>query len=1226
MTSDHSMSAASKPEQSIDINPSLLLSAPVTTPLTIIGIGASAGGLTALRNFLQALPADSGLTFVIVVHLSPEHESVLAELLQPYTAMPVLQVNERIAMHPNHVYVIPPAKSLVVSDNALDLQELTAARGRPMQIDSFFRSLAEEHGDGGAIILSGSGSDGAVGIQAIKEKGGLLLVQSPTEAEYDGMPRSAIATGLVDIVGTVAELATQLVAAKQLRLTVELPRDGEPLSAVTEEALHQILTQLRLRTGHDFSGYKRATLLRRLARRMQLTQSTTLTAYLQRLRQDTDEADALFRDLLINVTEFFRDRDAWSALETMVIPQLFAGKGKDDSVRVWAVGCATGEEAYSLAMLLLEYANSLATPPAIQIFASDLGKSALDFARAGYYPEAIAVDLNAERLARFFIQENSHYRVRPEIRDTILFTQHNLLQDPPFSKLDLIICRNLLIYIQRELQEKVFETFSYALRPGGYLFLGNAESADGASNLFDTVDKRQRLYQRRAQSHPISRLPALPLLSRRAARPLSSSASVGTVQTPQEEHQLLLETSAPPSILVDRDYHLLHLSETAGRYLLSPGGQPTTDLLKVVRPELQIDLRAALFRAFEEGKSSFTPPVPVQFNGAPHLVYLFVRPRPQAGGAVRALVLFLEDERPVTPAPLPSSATTETVHQLASELRHTQERLQGAREAYETTVEELRAANEELQSTNEEYKSTLEELETSKEELQSINEELQTINQELKSKVDEVTQAHDDLQNLFGATNIATLFLDRQLQVKRYTPRAADLFNLMPPDRGRPIAHLRANLHYPQLEADAQQVLQSLVPTEREVTSQAGRWYLGQVRPYRTMDDRIDGVAISFVDITAIKQTAEALRNSEARFRSALGAMLDAALLLTPIYDATQTIIDFRIDFASRVALDVAQLRHDEFVGCSLTAVFPNVATTGLLATYRQVFQSQTAVIDLFYYEDAVGAYANGRWIEAHISPMQEGIIAVWHDVTAWKEAEAGLQRLNETLEERVVERTTQVRTLASTLTLAEQEERRRISQILHDDLQQRLYGIQMRVLSIINDVAANNQTRLPRYAQEVYDWIGDAIQTTRQLTVDLSPPVLKNEGLVDALAWLATQMAAVNGLQVTIQASDPCIVPQEDMRVLLFQSVRELLFNVVKHAATDHATVELAETTTGELRIVVRDEGRGFDITAVTGKQSGGFGLFSVRERLNLFGGQMAIQSTPGQGTEITIYAPIAP
>lgn len=1215
MTSDHLPPAISAEEQ--------LIKSKASPPLTIIGIGASAGGLTALRNLLHALPGDSGLTFVIVVHLSPEHESILAELLQPYSPMPVLQVNGYTVMQPNHVYVIPPAKSLVVNDNALDLRELTPDRGRPMQIDSFFRSLAEKHGDGGAIILSGSGSDGAVGIQAIKEKGGLLLVQSPLEAEYDGMPRSAIATGLVDIVGTVAELASQLVAAKQIYFAAELPVEGEPLSAPTEEILTQILTQLRLRTGHDFSGYKRATLLRRLARQMQLTQSTTLAVYLQRLRNDGNEADALFRDLLINVTEFFRDREAWLALEATVIPQLFAGKGAGDSVRVWTVGCATGEEAYSLAMLLLEYTNQLVTPPTIQIFASDLGKTALDFARAGYYPEAIADDLTEERLTRFFIKENSHYRVRPEIRESILFTQHNLLQDPPFSKLDLIVCRNLLIYIQRELQEKVFETFSYALRPGGYLFLGNAESADGASGLFDTLDKRHRLYQRRAQSHPPPLLPALPHLSRLSARPPSTSAG-STAQTPQEEHRLLLESSAPPSILVDRDYRLLHISETAGRYLLTPGGQPTTDLLKVVRPELQLDLRAALFRAFEEGKSNFTPPVPVQFNGAPHLVYLFVRPSPQAGGATRALVVFLEDETPVAPAALTGSVTTETVHQLASELRHTQDRLQGAREAYETTVEELRAANEELQSTNEEYKSTLEELETSKEELQSINEELQTINQELKSKVEEVTQTHDDLQNLFVATNIATLFLDRQLQVKRYTPRAADLFNLMPPDRGRPIAHLRSNLNYPDLESDAQQVLQSLVPTEREVTSQAGRWYFGQVRPYRTIDDRIDGVVITFVDISAIKQTEEALRNSEARFRSALEAMLDAALLLTPIYDATQTFSDFRIAFASRVALNVAKLRHDEVVGRNLTAVFPAIAATGLLATYRQVFERQSAVTTLFFYQEKVGAYANGRWIEAHISPMQEGIIAVWHDVTAWKEAEAGLQRLNETLEERVAERTTQVRALASTLTLAEQEERRRISQILHDDLQQQLYGIQMRVLSIINDVAANNQSRLPRYAQEVYDWIGKAIQTTRQLTVDLSPPVLKTEGLADALTWLASQMAAVNGLQVEIRALHPCVIPREDMRVLLFQSVRELLFNVVKHAATDHATVELTETTTGELRIVVSDEGRGFDVTAAANKQGSGFGLFSVRERLSLFAGRMSIESAPGQGTQITIHIPI--
>ena len=566
--------------------PSSALIKPVSR-LSIIGIGASAGGLAALRNLFAALPADSGLTFVVVVHLSPEHESVLAELLQSYTNMPVVQVNGRVQMQPDHVYVIPPAKSLVVSADALDLRELHPIRGRHMQIDSFFRSLAAEHGDGAAIILSGSGSDGAVGMRAIKEGGGLLLAQAPEEAEYDSMPRSAIATGLVDVVAPVAELAVQLVAAKQTRAAVQLPADGKtPLSEAAEQALTQILTQLRLRTGQDFSGYKRPTLLRRLARRLQLTQSTTLTAYLQRLRQDNDEAEALFRDLLINVTEFFRDADAWAALNTTIIPQLFAGKGRDDSVRIWTVGCATGEEAYSLAILLLEYTADLIAPPTIQIFASDLSKDALDFARDGCYPEAIAIDVGEERLARFFTKENSHYRVRNELREPILFTQHNLLQDPPFSRLDLVICRNLLIYLQRELQEKIFETFHYALRPNGYLFLGNAESAEGATVLFDTLDKRQRLYRRRVQGSTTPILPSLPLLPRTLHALVPSANTASTPKKAGEEHRLLLETLSPPSVLVDREYNVLHLSETVGRYLLSPGGLPTTDVLKLVRNKM----------------------------------------------------------------------------------------------------------------------------------------------------------------------------------------------------------------------------------------------------------------------------------------------------------------------------------------------------------------------------------------------------------------------------------------------------------------------------------------------------------------------------------------------------------------------------------------------------------------------------------------------------------------
>lgn len=1192
--------------------------------LTIIAIGASAGGLAALRNLFRALPDQSGLTFVVVVHLSPEHESVLAELLQPYTTMPVFQVTERILMQRDHVYVIPPGKSLMVNDGALVLRELAPIRGRHMQIDSFFRSLAEEHGDGAAIILSGSGSDGAVGIHAIKERGGLLLVQAPEEAEYDSMPRSAIATGLVDIVAPVAELATQLVAAKQTRAAVQLPADGEVLSEAAEQALTKILTQLRVRTGQDFTGYKRPTLLRRLARRMQLTQSTTLTAYLQRLRQQTEEADALFRDLLINVTEFFRDAEAWATLNSVVIPDLFAGKGRNDSVRIWTVGCATGEEAYTLAMLLLEYASELIAPPMIQIFASDLGKHALDFAREGCYPEAIAADISEQRLARFFVKDNSHYRVRSELREPILFTQHNLLQDPPFSRLDLVICRNLLIYLQRDLQDKIFETFHYALRPHGYLFLGNAESADNADDLFETLDKRHRLYQRRTPNSTVPILPSLPLLPRVGTYQMLISNTPPTQKNAGEEHRLLLENLGPPSVLVDRDHRVVHLSETAGRYLLSPGGMPTTDILKLVRSELQIELRAALFRAFEEGSSTFTRPIPVRFNGTAHRVALMVRTRLHQSDQAQALILFLEDDTPVTEETPTTFLASETVQQLETELSHTQNRLQSMREEYETTVEELRAANEELQSTNEEYKSTLEELETSKEELQSINEELQTINQELKNKVEEVTQAHGDLQNLFAATDIATLFLDRQLHIKRYTPRAADLFNLMPPDRGRPIAHLRANLTYGTLEMDAEQVLKTLVPLEREVMSQDSRWFLVRVRPYRTIEDRIDGILISFVDITTIKQAEEALRRSEAHFRSALEAMLDAALLLRPAYNEVSEVVDFQLDFASRVALDTIQMTSDAVIGQRLTAVFPNLAASGLLATYIRAFQENKAVATQLYYQDAVGKYKEGLWLDVRISPMPEGLITIWHDVTTWQQAQSELRNLNDTLEERVVQRTKQVRELASTLTMAEQEERRRISQILHDDLQQLLYGMQMRMMSIMTDIAAGDHANLAPYAQEVYHWLGEAIQTTRELTVDLSPPVLKNEGLAEALHWLVTQMAAVNGLQVELHVEQPCPVPNEDMRVLLFQIVRELLFNVVKHAETNQATVTLGEEASNCV-IKVSDAGRGFAVAAAAATAAKGFGLFSVRERLKLFDGEMDIVSAPGQGTRVTISVPTA-
>lgn len=1645
------------------------------SPLTVIGIGASAGGLAALRAFFSAVPEQSGLTFVVVVHLSPEHESMLAALLQPYTTMPVRQVTAQVQMQRDCVYVIPPAKQLLVTDSSLALAELDSTRPRQLQIDAFFRSLAENHGDGAAVILSGSGSDGAVGIQTIKEKGGLILVQTPDEAEYDSMPRSAIATGLVDIVGPVAELAPQLVAVKATRAAIQLPTNGEALSAATQQTLTQILAQLRVRTGHDFTGYKQPTLLRRLARRMQLTQLSTLTAYLHHLRQDSAEAEALFRDFLINVTEFFRDYEAWLTLEKSVIPQLFAGKGRNDTVRVWAVGCATGEEAYSVAMLLLEYASELAAPPTIQVFASDLGQTALEAAREGVYAAAIADDLAEARLTRFFTKDNSHYRVRADLREVVLFTQHNLLQDPPFSRLDLILCRNLLIYIQRELQEKIFETFYYALRTNGYLFLGNAESADGATNLFDTVDKRHRLYQRRTISNALPVLPSLPLLPRTIRLPETGAEPPQSGQPPpSEQHHSLLAATNPPSLLIDREYNVLHLSETAGRYLLPPGGLPTVEALKLVRPELQAALRSALFRAFAENKAVSTRPAPVRFNGAPHLVYLLIQPHQLADGQLRALIIFLEDETPL-------SLEDQRVgygeqqdgarQQLEAELHHTQAHLQSMREEYETTVEELRAANEELQSTNEEYKSTLEELETSKEELQSINEELQTINQELKTKIDEVTHAHSDVQNLFVATEIATLFLDRDLRVKRYTPSAADLFNLMPPDRGRPIAHLRSNLLYEALEADAQRVLTHLVPIEREAQqSQDGRWFLVRVRPYRTLEDKIDGVVITFVDITTNKANELALRNAKEYAESIVHTIPDALLVLDPalrvqmandafyaifqvnrnategrlIYElgnnqwqipALRTLLEeilpenkvfigyevdhtfdgighrtmllngrrldhvqlillaitdiserkrneqqqdylfqlgdtlrsladpvtieravtqmalqyFAVDrcyyctingdnaiisrdalrgglasvagtyplsnftlfkkvvdegrpfvvhdantapildealrelcrqlqvisfidvpvikngkavgifclaqatprnwteaeirltvetaermwtAAERAGVELALRRSEEkyrtlfetmnegftvcgvvrdntgqvidlryvelnqaleqqtgldrqaITGQRLSAVLPQADLARWLPRYTAVadsgepntFEEYTELLDRWYsvsvyprsheelsmffrditdrkrreanlvflaelstefapfapadelmaslaeklaaylglsrcdfsmvdetadrittlYDwrrDAAAPSALGEHaISTFLTPAARQLYAVGqlaiindtHDdpkisappalmdalqiravvdspyleegrwkflislcrseATVWRadeidlirevtahiyirleraRSEEALQHLNATLEQEVDTRTAQVKALASTLAMAEQEERQRISQLLHDNLQQLLYGIQMRMMMLISDVDADDQGQLKNQAQEVYEWLGRAIRTTRQLTVDLNPPVLKEEGLDGALRWLVSQMASVNGLQVDLQVVQPCLLPNVEMRGLLFQIVRELLLNVVKHAQTDHATVVLNSDEQGNCLIQVNDRGRGFDVAAAAAREDRGFGLFSARERLRLFGSQLLITSAPDQGAQITITVP---
>lgn len=842
---------------------------------TVVGIGASAGGLAALKEFFDNVPAQSGLTFVVVVHLSPEHPSMLADILQPHVRFPVQQVSETTPLEKDRVYVIPPNANLSAIDTHLRLSKLEVERRERAPIDHFFRTLAATH-DGHAVgvVLTGTGSDGTLGIREIKAKGGVIIVQDPNEAEFDGMPQSAIASGMVDLVLPVAQIAEAILRLSRTQPRVPLPNDVD--GDAPADALPKVLGVLRARTERDFTRYKRATILRRIARRMQLNFVEDFEGYVTRIRESPEEARALADDLLITVTSFFRDPQVFATLEKQIIPEIFDQKRPADAIRVWSVGCATGEEAYSLAILLVEEASRREAPPRIQVFASDLHKHSLDRAREGFYPGDIEADVSPERLRRFFYKEEGGYRVHKDLRELVVFAPHNLLSDPPFSRLDLISCRNLLIYLEREVQREVVELFHYALRQNGHLLLGSSEVVD-ASELFRTEDKKLCLYRRRNVPPLEPRLPVFPLAPRgRVSMNAQTRDTADPAAIYGELHQHLVERYAPPSILVSMEDRVVHLSEHAGRYLVHPGGELTASVAKLVREELRLDLRSMLQTVRETGRPLNSKAIDVRFNGHSRPVVMRVWPslQPDENGFVLIMFEEREPERPSeTPEARAGADAGSRVAELEGELQRMRHRLQTTIEEFESSQEEMKAANEEMQSTNEELRSTMEELETSKEELQSINEELQTVNQENRHKVEELSQLSSDLHNLLASTDIATLFLDRELRILRFTPRLGELFSVRQTDRGRPISDLTNRIGYPEMRADAALVLGRLSPIQREVQDEVGRWYLTRVLPYRSTEDRIEGVVITFVDITSRRNAEETARSSEQRLGEELDAM-----------------------------------------------------------------------------------------------------------------------------------------------------------------------------------------------------------------------------------------------------------------------------------------------------------------------------------------------------------------
>jgi two-component system, chemotaxis family, CheB/CheR fusion protein len=823
--------------------------------ITVAGIGASAGGIEALREFFDVLPPDLGLAYVVVVHLAPNHESELASILARRTRMSVVEVDDhkKLELKPNWVYVISPDCKLEIRDGAVGAAPFEEPRGRRSAIDLFFRSLADRYGDGFAVILSGGGSDGAVGAKAVKEAGGVVLVQDPREATHEGMPRAVIAAEIADVVLPVRELAARLAELARSRaklVTLIRPRNVDPtINEEEEAALKCIFELVRSRTSHDFSRYKRATILRRLARRMQLHHRSGLDHYLAFLRENPEEIQSLFDDLLISVTTFFRDPQAWEALRSQVVIPLIEQCDPNEPIRIWAPGCATGEEAYTLAIVFREEISRRERHCDLVIFGSDVDQSALATAREGVYPTSIVADVSESMLTRYFRVEGDHYRVSAEIRDSVVFAVHSVLRDPPFSKLHLISCRNLLIYLDRELQQQLQNVFRYGLREDGYLFLGISESAD--TDLFEPADKQYRIFKARHRGEPPVRLPQLPAVPQVPTMvERGRERSFRLRRTAIESHIEALEELAPPSALIDAHWNIEHLSATAGRYLQPRGGPPTQAITDLVRPELLDELRSALHRAFELRQPALSAFVPVRFNGAAQLVAVLVRPRPRSERLedAQVLVMFLEAGKLDRDEASPRNESGDSfVLSLRDKLRVAEQGLESMRQEHGVAYEDLRAANEELQSLNEEYRSTTEELETSKEELQSVNEELQTVNHELKMKLEEVSRSNNDLENFMAATDIPILFLDRALCIQRYTAPLLQLFNVKAHDHGRPIGDLTHNLQYEGLEQDVMKVLSDLVPIEKSTSTRAGQALLVRIRPYRTAEDRIDGVVVTFV-------------------------------------------------------------------------------------------------------------------------------------------------------------------------------------------------------------------------------------------------------------------------------------------------------------------------------------------------------------------------------------------
>jgi len=1312
----------------------------------VVAVGASAGGLAAFTALLKALPAKSGMAFVLIQHLEPKHESALTGLLSKATTMPVVEVSDGIAVEPNHVYVIPPNKSVTIRKGTLRLTPRSEGSKPQHPIDDFAAALAEEQGNAAiGVVLSGTGSDGTNGLKAIKAAGGVTFAQAAKTAEWPAMPLSAIAAGSVDFV-----LAPKLIA-------VELARIGRhPYLAGAREVpegseLDKLCQVLRSAVGVDFRLYKQATVRRRIARRMALLKIPSLTKYAHMLSQNPEEAQALADELFIHVTSFFRDAECFQVLRKRVLAKLRAKRAAGDPIRIWVAGCSTGEEAYSISMLLLEELGEAADRIKIQIFGTDIQARAVEQARAGTYTEAAVSGVSPARLKRFFIKVDHGYQIQQFVRDLCVFARHDLAKDPPFSRLDLISCRNVLIYMGPELQERTLSIFQYALKPGGFLFLGNSESISGYPGAFTAIDQKHRIYLRKAPTAGFHDSPSTGKYANEpyAIPPRASAPSPGA-DFRMEAEGILLADYAPAALVVDSDLHIVHFQGDTSPYLAPATGQASFHLLKIVRPEFVVHLRTAIQQARRKGGPVRQEGVRFERDGKPATVRLEVRTLKKHDGKKANLLVVFQDVETLTleePGKHERVAkgkkhTAEKTARMERELASAHEQLRALISEQETVQAEMRAANEEVLSSSEELQSTNEELETAKEELQSSNEELLTLNEELQHRNNELGVLGHDLNNLLVGVDIPVLVLDANLCVRRFTPVAGSLLNLIAGDVGRPFSDIASGLDVDDWETLFPEVLQQGRRIEREVRDRNGHWYSLRVRPYKTTANEIEGALLVLLDIDVIKRTvanAEEARSvaAEAQLRneSILNSLSAQVAVLGPdgTIQATNeawdrfarangnppmTAVGPGVDYLdvcrkaissqaseAQAALDGIQgvlEGHLESYRLEYPCHSPNeerwfvMLVTPLKGTkggavlthinvterkrleekLRRQEQEVSTLLDStpdlimrldrqfrYTYVNAKTAQVGGIPREAFIgkTPEEMGLppelIELWEPAirrifekgqpnsvefsylspdgpTEWEErfipefaADGSVEALlvigRDVTEQKRLEKVAaanrdEIRALAAGLMRAQEEERRRVSRELHDQICQQLASLAIDMSRLAADPALKDaKSRLKALQARAVK----ASEETRHIAYQLHPSILDDLGLVASLKSLCKEFSMANDIAMEcINAALPASVPLA-VASCLYRVAQESLNNVAKHSKAKHVSVALSKPD-GAIVLTISDDGVGFDRDTVKGR--GGLGLITMEERVRLVNGKLSIETRPDRGSRVEVEIPL--